>query len=499
MRYQRVYPQGLPGKRALNVLPTGEHLCPLQPGIPWQDLLPKGAMNFWTGSQACPPNKYVLRVEVSPNGTMKVDGCPSHESLSYVPFPDTKTWNTSSKDLFQINKEVLAQLKEIPYGPSAQLPPDCESFLVQCGSATRQLFFRKTQRQASSPSPSLKASPQQYNILVLFIDAVSHRHFYRKLPLTAEVLFQMTKKSGFSLHEYFRYSLTGFNTDPNTLALYTGHLWDEGETSHRHEPLWEGLRRNGYVTAWMNDDCDDWSVSCMKRTTSYALSHELLAPFCHPEYYPAVGHPFGNFKGPYSIRRRCLFGHYVHHHAFAWVNHMVSLYHKKQPFAFFNAFIEGHEGSGEVLSTMDAELADFLKKASDSGLFEDTVLLLLSDHGNHMSLSYVYTENGRQEHESPFLFVSVPDSLAAAADVDDPSRTVGQNLERNEQVLVNAFDIHFFLKVLIQWQDRENLHGDAQGWWRQSLLSNKRANRTCEEAKVPDNFCWCHHPNSMPT
>jgi arylsulfatase A-like enzyme len=46
--------------------------------------------------------------------------------------------------------------------------------------------------------------------------------------------------------------------------------------------------------------------------------------------------------------------------------------------------MDGHEGTGEVISWMDDTLADFLGRRMKDHL-NDTIIIVLSDHGNHMN------------------------------------------------------------------------------------------------------------------
>lgn len=47
-------------------------------------------------------------------------------------------------------------------------------------------------------------------------------------------------------------------------------------------------------------------------------------------------------------------------------------------------FTHGHEGTGELIQTLDDPLSSFLEESTDSGLLDNTVVVLFSDHGLHM-------------------------------------------------------------------------------------------------------------------
>ena len=70
------------------------------------------------------------------------------------------------------------------------------------------------------------------------------------------------------------------------------------------------------------------------------------------------------------------------------------------------------------------------------GQLENTIVMLLSDHGNHMSPWFYHTHNGLLEQRLPFLFLVAPNAFLRR----HPS--FAESLRENEQKLLTAFDIH---------------------------------------------------------
>jgi len=54
----------------------------------------------------------------------------------------------------------------------------------------------------------------------------------------------------------------------------------------------------------------------------------------------------------------------------------------------FASFMDGHEATGEAVGWMDDALADFLERRLPP-MLNDTIVFILSDHGNHMNPLYV--------------------------------------------------------------------------------------------------------------
>ncbi|KAJ2027330.1 hypothetical protein H4S03_008300, partial [Coemansia sp. S3946] len=64
-------------------------------------------------------------------------------------------------------------------------------------------------------------------------------------------------------------------------------------------------------------------------------------------------------------------------------------------------FLEGHDGTGEVLRTVDDSLAAFLASMRDSGELNNTVLIIGADYGLHMGLNFAFLQSGRIENKNP--------------------------------------------------------------------------------------------------
>jgi len=54
----------------------------------------------------------------------------------------------------------------------------------------------------------------------------------------------------------------------------------------------------------------------------------------------------------------------------------------------FASFMDGHEFTGEAVGWMDATLANFFETRLEP-YFNNSIILLLSDHGSHMNPLYV--------------------------------------------------------------------------------------------------------------
>lgn len=213
-------------------------------------------------------------------------------------------------------------------------------------------------------------------------------------------------------------------------------------------PLWRHLSRSlGYVSLTTSNECEDWGS-----TFNWALDpsdHDMASIVCTPPYHPRP-HPYGPFRGPYSIRSRCVGSEYAHKPLFDYVTTFWDAYPAGVPkFALVN-LMEGHEGSGEVLADIDEDLALFLRdiflNPSRNG-YKDTVVYLAGDHGLHMGPGILFSAQGSLEHMQPMLFTAWPQEHHLPI-VDGCDRA---HLRKNQQHLVSGLDLY---TTLLELQER---------------------------------------------
>ncbi|KAJ2486533.1 hypothetical protein EV174_001049 [Coemansia sp. RSA 2320] len=495
--------------------------------------IPAGTQNFWAGSMYCKPEFPGIDAHIDSNGVLHVK-CGESNSKVYVDvLPETRQWPLQDKDMWNnYNHLILARINRLPFdsGRPFVLNETTQAVVVRCGSGSTivtrispplsqlpiyvpPIDSDTTALNFSSIAPaerfdaysSVQTAAERPNVVFLMLDAVSRRQFYRRLKKTAAVLKTLHNPGSSRLVELYRYHSVGFSTENNTKAMFVGEIFP----SQRNPlPIWAYYRDRGYVTARVETCCDDWAQQFLRHNYdsleysvgNRSLDYELASPFCMPEYYPNVGNAFGNFKGPYSITARCLYGRYVHDWALGYVaqlraelrEHRAKQHAQQKdarPYMITATFLEGHEGTGEVLSTLDDALAAFLESMRDSGELDDTVLILGSDHGLHMGLNFAFLQNGRIEHKNPFFTMSVPEWLHSFAEMhqkEHGSEAISP-FAANEQRLTTPFETHHTLRVLADWPDFET------NGWKRSLFAAQRPGRTCEEAGISAKFCMCKH------
>lgn len=317
-----------------------------------------------------------------------------------------------------------------------------------------------SRRSTTAPNYRLRPSGpdgrRPPNVLHIMLDAVSRLQARRQLPLTIALLEELQLANnarsargssadaspaagGADVVELFRLHSNGATTGPNAGVLLTGE-WDAHPGS---EMLWEkAMRRAGYVGAALYGMCEDFAGEYLQFSTQ--SDHEPGAMFCAAEAYP-LGSPTSLWSGPYSSTRRCMRGRAVHERSIEWSSQFWRTY-AGAPKWLLLTLLEGHESTGEVLSTADADLAAFLRRLLiKEGGARDTVVVIQADHGLHMGAGYLLTAQGRIEHMNPAAWIVLPPQEDLPA-LDATARTA---LRANAQRLVTQADIFMTLHQLM--------------------------------------------------
>jgi hypothetical protein len=374
--------------------------------------------------------------------------------------------------------------------------------------------------------------PSHLNTVVLYIDSLSRRHFFRKFPRTTALLNRIYKSknknerkkkkknkgsngateqqttaaaaattSTSEIFQFFRYHAVSKTTKVNVQAMFVGAQGDA--QSHERSVLWEQFSRNGFVTAHIDNSCQDFSAKYQQRTSR--IAHEFVPLFCDPEYY-LPGKHHGLWHGPFAVRRRCLKGEHVHSYLFEYLREFSAAYTDVPTFAF-TAFTEAHEPTGEVVGLLDADLHAYLAELErnealqrrgeldvDVPSLRNTAVLLVADHGLHLGLmSGLGVELVKYENMYALFDLVLPAWFL------EQQPQLRRTLRANEQALVTPCDVFETLRSLIR------LGGDARLARAQRIGLEKRndafaysvldervpATRTCLDAMIPPRLCRC--------
>ena len=286
--------------------------------------------------------------------------------------------------------------------------------------------------------------------------------------------------------DFERYNVIGYNSMPNQLPLFCDVAPDELSGLRGEQCVWEMFKKAGAVTMMaeeIHDRCESQTttVNAVYRG-AYAVQsselpdHQWWKLFCSPHIKPCCWAKKG-FLNP--GRRQCVGGgRSLHQVMIGYLEEFWTGYaDAPRRWAAVNTMV-AHEHFMLRLPSLDADLAAMLLRMAATVL-QDTVLLLLSDHGTH-GIWYTEYEVGATEHQLPFLYVLAPGWLMQ----ERPDWLTALTL--NQHRLVTAHELYLTMQQLAAYPDAVNLQRN-----RLSLFDQIPGGRTCQEAGVPDGYCSC--------
>jgi hypothetical protein len=161
------------------------------------------------------------------------------------------------------------------------------------------------------------------------------------------------------------------------------------------------------------------------------FDHEANLLGCDPN---CSCHPFAIFNGPYRMKRRCLYEKDSSEYVFDYSKKFWKAY-SYSPKHLRLAFLDAHEGTGEVVKYMDDKLVDFFEFLESEGSLKDTEIVFQSDHGVNMPGFYTFVDakDFWIEKTLPTLFLIL---------TQDVAREYDEVPKDKENLLLSPYDIH---------------------------------------------------------
>lgn len=460
---------------------------------------------------------------------------------------DQSGWYTAAAHVF----EQFEEWEDIPFNVRKSISPESYAETIQAAlaadsvTALPQSFIQSggllsTQCTSSAvenfhlvaPKPQTGLNCEDYreqenkmDVMILLIDALGRTHAHRKLPLTMKTLENITRpaqlgktpwtntsdNSVYSF-EFFRYHSVGFNTGPNSGALFAGEKGPddamtnpEGVGLPTENMMWNILKdaSNGTrATSMIHEICQHWGYTYARNATN--LDHHMYLPFCGRDAFPHPK-PFGNFEGPFSTRKRCMSGKQVHEHTLGWVEGFIESHNAAGvPWFMVAWLLEAHEMTGDLIQVTDERISkyfsDFLlapkshnnsctqrngEDRNPDNALNHTIQFLLADHGLHMGPFAMFSPLGNTENKLPSMFVTVPSWFLRA------HPKVAEALTVNQYRLVSSFDVY---KGIVSLRHLSEFGGNGSSAL-DGMFKIQPPDRTCVDAGVSERSCACDdHP-----
>ncbi|XP_065297881.1 uncharacterized protein [Dermacentor albipictus] len=312
------------------------------------------------------------------------------------------------------------------------------------------------------------------NVLVLGIDSTSRMNFNRHMNRTRRLLLEEL-----NAFELLGYNKVGDSSFGNQIPLLTGKPADDVKRRFRDtifdnlSLLWNVYSSHGYATLFLEE------MPC------YGLfAYPNYRGFRKPptDYYPLpVVHAMEENGG---IDNYCAGSRLKTQVFLDYLADVLSLNARHEIPVFAYAWLSDVPHSNDhALLVLDEPVYGLLRHIQRRSAFDDTALVLLSDHGARFGSNRA-TVIGRHEDKTPFGYVVLPQHLLQR----HPG--VAVNLEVNQRRLVTAYDVHATLVALSRFPDA-SFNASLATERGLSLLGRLPPDRNCGEAFVPAEFCEC--------
>ncbi|KAM3964778.1 uncharacterized protein ACR2FA_001169 [Aphomia sociella] len=371
---------------------------------------------------------------------------------------------------------------------------------VSCGHNYKPIyehFFlfapKKPMVSYNDESFELPLNQSSYNVIVMGMDAISRLNFYRTMPKTLAFL----KKKG--AIELLGYNKVGDNTFPNLTPMLLGiretdlkkTCWPHVHSTFDNCPfIWEWYKDAGYYTALGED-------SAKLGTFNYGKFGFVGTPtdyYIHTFMHEAETH-IGN-KKDYNTYI-CMGSQHFYKVLLDYIEALTTTLKSSKLFGFFWEVTMSHDYLNYPM-LMDSSYENFLKNLDESQYLDDTILIILSDHGIRWG-DIRYTKQGRLEERLPFVHILVPPSF------EENYNNAYHNLKVNSRRLTTPFDMHATLSDLINLdvlKDEQIKIRSEMAYAHDrsiSLFLPLPKNRTCKIAGIDDHWCTCHKSNKLAT
>ena len=178
--------------------------------------------------------------------------------------------------------------------------------------------------------------------------------------------------------------------------------------------------------------------------------------------------------------RHCVGQGHVYKRQFEYTKGFLKAYPTRPKFGFLFQSALCH--SGFSLPTIAREyFSNYLRSLRDENLLENTVLMVLGDHGPRYG-QVRWTDQGKREERAPFLSITLPQWIR------EEYPELDANMRRNTEIITSHFDTHATFLHLINLPEQKKTGQITHGT---SLLSPLPGDRTCEDAKIPGHYCPC--------
>ena len=312
------------------------------------------------------------------------------------------------------------------------------------------------------------------NVLMFGFDSVSRMTWLRKLRKTQDYFVNVLK--GEMLKGY---NIVGDGTPQALLPILTGMTEPELPEARRgkanakpvdgHPWIWNDFKKAGYVTQWVEDMASIGTFHYrMLGFKNQPTDHNMRVFYMEAEKLYR--------KNP----AYCLGSMSRHRNLMNWVRDFYHMY-PNQPKFSFGFHSEFSHGDSNELQKADDDLYEMLHSLETGGHLNNTVLILMSDHGARFHQVRT-TVQGKLEERMPYFAFRFPPWFKTKYP------QLYKNFNTNTQRLVTPFDIHETFEDIIKFSGTKVADVNRRGI---SLFREIPKSRSCAHAGVEPHWCAC--------
>ncbi|XP_022230848.2 uncharacterized protein LOC111079840 [Drosophila obscura] len=335
------------------------------------------------------------------------------------------------------------------------------------------------------PRTESQPSDRQPSVIMLGLDTMSRMNFRRTMPRTAEYVRQL------GWFELEGYNKVADNTYPNLCTVLAGGRPEQLEKicgfSYPDQQgscpwIWRDFKRAGYSTAYGEDIIGDSVFSVSDSGFRYVPTDFYLRPLL--KSLTQSMRTYRRFGYDYCMGRRIAIS-YLYDFCMQFAQRFIE--ELDQPaFGFFWSCTFTHDYHYGA-SSLDGVFMDYLKIFERHQVFEKSIVILLSDHGERFG-DLVKLSDGFLEERLPMLHIYLPPWFRKTYP------NFAQSLYLNRNRLSSPYDLHNTLRHILQLNATkpEQLPPLKNCNSSQSLFHPLPRDRSCVEACIGDHWCTCH-------
>nr|XP_049707712.1 uncharacterized protein LOC110377994 [Helicoverpa armigera] len=325
-----------------------------------------------------------------------------------------------------------------------------------------------------------------YNVMILCFDSTSRNGFIRNMQKSYKYLTEQLNAVILNSYNIVADGTTGalypiLSGKPEEEHIFSRYRWETARKKYigPMKFIFHMLKKYGYRTAYFEDM--PWSGSTQQKFTWFRkqpADHYLRTTVLNEldrdrEEKTHRGHPTRHCFGPTP--------------QYQFMMNLADQFLKLDGKKFcFTLIVDTAYDNFTVHPTADDSLVSFLKTLEDRGALEDTLVMVMGDHGSRYS-KLRNTYQGRMEERLPLMAILLPEKLKKLRP------DAFEALKQNQDVLTTPFDIHATILDVLDLKnkiDKDKIPGTNLPRV-MTLLEPIPKSRSCGEAGVMPHWCAC--------